>query len=102
MIMLLIAVVVVVALPIYLYRRPKPITPADADAGVRVGFSDGGTDAGTGASSDAGAAKRMTLGDPKAIKCVPKGGGRVTTERSHHLPFLQAPLPPSIPTTLPS
>lgn len=92
MIMMLIAVVVVVALPIYLYRRPKPITPIDADAGVRAELSDGGTEGGAGPAamaSDAGAAKRMTLGDPKVIKCIPKGGGRVTSERCDHLAGLE-------------
>ena len=99
MIMMLIAVVVVVALPIYLYRRPKPITPIDGDAGVRADFSDGGTEAGAGAAattSDAGASKRMTLGDPKVIKCMPKGGGRVTSERCDHLAVLEDALARSI------
>jgi hypothetical protein len=99
MIMLLIAVVVVVALPIYLYRRPKPITPIDADAGVRADFSEGGTDAGAGtvtAAGEGGAAKRMTLGEPKVIKCIPKGGGRVTSERCDHLAVLEDALARSI------
>lgn len=99
MIMLLIAVVVVVALPIYLYRRPKPITPIDADAGVRADFSEGGTDAGAGTvatASDAGAAKRMTLSEAKVIKCVPKGGGKITSERCDHLAVLEDSLARSI------
>jgi hypothetical protein len=99
MIVMLIAVVVVVALPIYLYRRPKPITPLEADAGLRADVSDAGTDAGVtqvAAQTDAGAPKRMTLGDPKVIKCVPKGGGRVTNERCDHMPVLEDALARSI------
>jgi hypothetical protein len=99
MIMLLIGVVVVVALPIYLYRRPKPIAPIDADAGARADFSEGGTDAGAGPiamSADAGGAERMTLGDPKVVKCVPRGGGRVTSERCDHLVVLEDALARSI------
>jgi hypothetical protein len=99
MIVMLIAVVVVVALPIYLYRRPKPITPIDADAGVHAELIEGGSDAGTGqtaSAGDAGVIKRMTLGDPKVIKCIPKGGGRVTSERCDHLTVLEDALARSI------
>jgi hypothetical protein len=99
MIVMLIAVVVVVALPIYLYRRPKPITPLDGDAGLHADVSDAGADAGASqmaAQSDAGAPKRMTLGEPKVIKCVPKGGGRVTSERCDHMPVLEDALARSI------
>jgi hypothetical protein len=99
MIVMLLAVVVVVALPIYLYRRPKPITPIEADAGARADFApDAGAEAAavTAASPDAGASKRITLGDPKVIKCIPKGGGKATTERCDHLSAVEDALARSI------
>ncbi|HKQ69269.1 MAG TPA: hypothetical protein VJT73_08020 [Polyangiaceae bacterium] len=92
MILGLVSLLVLIALPLYLLRKPKPITPLDLDAGARGDVADAGAvDAAPSAAvaSDAGSSKRMTLGDPKTIRCTPKGGGRITTDRCDHLASLE-------------
>jgi len=94
----LIALLVLVALPLYLWRRPKPIPPPEVDAGPRAELADAASPdaAGASATADAGASKRVVLSDPKTIRCVPKGGGRVTVERCDHLTSLEDTLTRSI------
>jgi hypothetical protein len=88
MILGLVALLVLVALPLYLLRRPKPIGPAQADAGARVDPSDAGASAETGAAAvavDAAASKKVALGEARTVRCVPRGGGHVMVERCDHL-----------------
>ena len=88
----LIALLVLVALPLYLMRRPKPVGPVVADAGARAELRDAPTagDGGAlGALPDAGAAKKVVLGEPRSIRCVPKAGGSVMAERCDHLVSLE-------------
>ena len=90
----LIALLVLVALPVYLLRRPKPtkstaIEPSprsDATPAVSVPAA-----APLPAIPEVAPSKRVALADPKTARCVPKGGGRVTTERCDRLaPFEDA------------
>jgi len=95
----LIALLVLVALPIYLWRRPKPVPPPEIDAGSRSEIGDAaGPDAAgpIAAPIDAGVSKRVMLAEPKINRCVPKGGGRVTSERCDHLTSLEDALARSI------
>jgi hypothetical protein len=92
----LVALLVLVALPLYLLRRPKPI-PSEPDAGLRAEV----TDAGVGpeaavATVDAGQSKKVVLGEPRSVKCVPRGGGRVLAERCDHLVAIEDALARSI------
>lgn len=92
MILGLIALLVLVALPLYLMRRPKPIGPVGPDAGLRAELRDagGGDEAGVlGALPEAGATNKVVLGEPRSVRCVPKGGGRVIVERCDHLVSLE-------------
>jgi hypothetical protein len=85
----LLALLVLVALPVYLLRRPKPSKPAAVEPAPRA-------DAASAISAppavalppvpEAAASKRIALADPKTARCIPKGGGRVTTERCDRLP----------------
>jgi hypothetical protein len=90
----LIALLVLVALPVYLLRRPKSTKSAAVEPAPRA-------DAATAVSappafalpaqSEVAPGKRIALADAKTARCVPKGGGRVTTERCDRLtPFEDA------------
>jgi hypothetical protein len=87
----LIALLVLVALPIYLFRHPKPIAPVAPDAAVRREPVDAGApvDAAALATADAAPSKRVTLADPKVIRCIPRAGGRVPMERCDRLRSLE-------------
>jgi hypothetical protein len=96
----LVALLVLVALPLYLLRKPKPLGPPGAVA-MRADVGDGGADAGAVESaslpsSDAGASKRVALGEPHTVRCSAKGGGRVMTERCDHLVSVEDALARSI------
>jgi hypothetical protein len=95
----LVALLVLIALPLYLFRRPKPVGPAPLDAGLRANLADAGLAEEGGAlatAPDAGASKRVTLGEPRAVRCTPKGGGRVMAERCDHLVAIEDALARSI------
>jgi hypothetical protein len=95
----LVALLVLVALPLYLLRRPKPVGPVTPDAGLRADLADagGGQEAGALAEApDAGASKRVVLGEPRTVRCTPKGGGRVMAERCDHLVAIEDALARSI------
>ena len=97
MILGLVALLVLVALPLYLLRRPKQVGPIAIDAGAKVEPGEGGVE--TTASPpvpDAAAPKKIVLGDPRTIRCVPRGGGRVMVERCEHLVVLEDALARSI------
>jgi hypothetical protein len=90
----LIALLVLVALPVYLLRRPKPTKPAAVEPTLRA-------DAAVALSPppavpppvvpESAASKRIALADAKTARCIPRGGGRVTTERCDRLtPFEDA------------
>ena len=87
----LLALLILVALPIYLFRRPKPIGPLPFEAGARALSFDAGLLADGSASLpvDAGALKRLTLSEPKIIRCVARNGGRVSEERCDHVNALE-------------
>jgi hypothetical protein len=91
MILGLLAVLVLIALPLYLTRRPKPVALVGADAGARSDLrEEAGSDAGVlGVAPDAGAGKKVVLGEPRSVRCVPKGGGTVMPERCDHLVSLE-------------
>ena len=94
----LVALLVLVALPLYLLRKPKPVGPVGADAGLRADLADAGA-AETGAlaaAPDAGPSKRVTLGEPRTVRCTAKGGGRVMAERCDHLVGIEDALARSI------
>jgi hypothetical protein len=95
----LVALLVLVALPLYLLRRPKPVAPAQPDAGMLADLGDGGAPAEGGAlaaQADAGASKKVTLGEPRTIRCSQRGGARVMAERCDHLVALEDALSRSI------
>src|SRR5262245_62562159 len=94
----LVALLVLVARPLYRLRRPKPVGPAAPDAGLRADLADAGrTETGALAEApDAGASKRVVLGEPRAVRCTPKGGGRVMAERCDHLVAIEDALARSI------
>jgi len=95
----LVALLVLVALPLYLLRRPKAVGPVGVDAGAKVESGEGGPGVDTSASSptpDASAPKKVVLGEPRTIRCVPKGGGRVMAERCEHIVVLEDALARSI------
>jgi hypothetical protein len=79
----LFALLVLVALPIYLFRRPKPAPPGPAEPVVHRAVFDAGapTDGGGPSLADAAVSKRLALGEPKVIRCIPRAGGRVPSER---------------------
>jgi hypothetical protein len=83
----LVALLVLIALPLYLFRKPKPVGPIEADAGARAEIADAGAaeTVAVVAAPDAGASKRVTLGEPRAVRCTSKGGGRFMAERCDHL-----------------
>ena len=96
----LVALLVLVALPLYLLRRPKALGPVEPDAGLRADLADAGDAPESGAAVtalDAGASKRVTLGEPRTVRCTSKGGGRVLlTERCDHLVAIEDALARSI------
>ncbi len=95
----LVALLVLVALPLYLLRRPKAMGPVEADAGLRADLAAAGAAPETGAvvaAPDAGASKRVTLGEPRTVRCTPKGGGRFMSERCDHLVPIEDALARSI------
>jgi hypothetical protein len=85
----LIALLVLVALPVYLLRRPKPSKPVAVEPAAR-GDAASAISAPLAVSLppvvETATAKRIALADPKTARCIPKGGGRVTTERCDRLP----------------
>ncbi len=85
----LVALLVLVALPLYLLRKPKPAAPVEADAGARAeidaGMPEGAIAAAPSAAPDSSAPKKVVLGEPRTVRCVAKGGGRVMAERCDHL-----------------
>jgi hypothetical protein len=92
----LVALLVLVALPLYLMRRPKPI-PSEPDAGRRAEVVDAGAGPEAGvATVDAGPSKKVVLGEPRSVKCVARGGGRVMAERCDHLVAIEDALARSI------
>lgn len=95
----LLALLVLVALPIYLLRRPKTVAPLAGEAELRANLGDAGgpRDAGAlAAAADASSTKKLVLGEPRTVKCIPKGGGRVMAERCDHLVALEDALTRSI------
>src|SRR5262245_23280496 len=95
----LVALLVLVALPLYLLRRPKPVGPVEPDAGPRADIADAGVAQEGGALAalpDAAASKRVTLGEPRAVRCTAKAGGRVMAERCDHLVAIEDALARSI------
>jgi hypothetical protein len=95
----LVALLVLVALPLYLLRRPKAVGPIGVDAGAKVELSEAGPGvdtAGSSAASDASSPKKVVLGEPRMVRCVPKGGRRAMVERCEHLVVLEDALARSI------
>ena len=98
MIITLLALLVLVAVPLYLWRRPKPIENEGADAS-RVQIWDAGVaDASTPSQQDAGtgSAAKVSLSEPKTIRCIPATGGRVSQERCDRLTPIENALVRSI------
>jgi hypothetical protein len=80
---------VLVALPVYLLRRPKPTKPAPVEPLSRPETSAVVVAPEAGpplVATEPTPSKRIALADPKTARCVPKGGGRTTTERCDRLP----------------
>jgi hypothetical protein len=94
----LVALLILVALPLYLLRRPKPVGPLEFAAGLRANLGDAGAvEAGAlAAVPDASSTKKVVLGVPRTVKCIPKAGGRVMVERCDHLIALEDALTRSI------
>ena len=93
----LIALLVLVALPLYLLRRPRPVGPPGTDAGAIAEVNDAAPESSVVvAVPDAGANKRIVLGEPRTVRCSSKGGGRVLVERCDHLVALEDALARSI------
>ncbi|HMJ56704.1 MAG TPA: hypothetical protein VK540_31765 [Polyangiaceae bacterium] len=85
----LIALLVLVALPVYLLRRPKPSKPAPVEPLSRPETSAVVISPEAGpppAATEPTPSKRIALADPKTARCIPKGGGRTTSERCDRLP----------------
>lgn len=78
MILTLLALLVLVALPLYLWRRPKPVGPGGADAGRSELPEAAVPEAGAPAVPEAGVAiaggKKLTLAEPKVIRCSADSG----------------------------
>jgi hypothetical protein len=89
MVLGLLALLVLVALPVYLLRRPKPTqTPATEpapkpEASSAFVLPEAGPPV---VIPEPAPSKRIQLSDPKTARCVPKGGGRSTTERCDRVP----------------
>src|SRR5258708_4813322 len=68
------------------------------DAGAKVERGEGGPGGETASPPmpDAAAPKKIVLGDPRTIRCLPRGGGRVMVERCEHLVVLEDALARSI------
>jgi len=97
----LVALLVLVALPLYLIRKPKPIGTiplVDAGARAEVGDASAAKEAvePKAAVPDAGAAKKIVLGEPRAVRCSTKTGARLMAERCDHLVALEDALTRSI------
>jgi hypothetical protein len=86
----LIALLVLVALPVYLLRRPKPSKPVAVEPAPRGDAASAAISAPVAVALppvlETASPKRIALADPKTARCIPKGGGRVTTERCDRLP----------------
>jgi hypothetical protein len=86
----LLALLVLVALPVYLLRRPKPTKPVVSEPAPRAEASSAVVLPEAGPASvipePAGPSKRIQLSDPKTARCVPKGGGRSSSERCDRVP----------------
>ncbi len=93
----LIALLVLVALPLYLLRRPRPMGPVPVDAALSAEVNDAALESSVVVlPPDAGATKRIVLGEPHTVRCNSKGGGRVLVERCDHLVAMEDALARSI------
>jgi hypothetical protein len=98
MILTLLALLVLVAVPLYLWRRPKPIEPSASDGGHAEIVEAGTADAPTPGQSEAGGASgtRVSLSEPKTVRCIPATGGRVSKERCDRVTVVENALVKSI------
>jgi hypothetical protein len=90
MVLGLLALLVLVALPVYLLRRPKPMhTPATEpapkpEASSAFVLPEAGPP--PLIPEPAPSKQRIVLSDAKTARCVPKGGGRSSSERCDRVP----------------
>jgi hypothetical protein len=98
MILTLLALLILVAVPLYLWRRPKPIGPAGADAGPSQVADAGPPQAATPIQPEAGTGSgaRVSVSEPKTIRCIPTTGGRISQERCDRLTVIENALVRSI------